>query len=210
MKKIFNVLLILIALQSCYSKSFFNTWGYRQPESQQREVEVYAGAGKTTITDPSPEETSYVDPVGVQFGADIPVFAINKKSFINSGLNFSFQGADYVDPGISGTVNLIYLNVPFLYTYDFNKVFYAEAGLQPGYLISAKDKYNGVTDNYRDYVNKFELGLPIGGGYRLNEKISFGVRGTYGLTKINNSGDGNDHNLLIVALVRYNLALPQK
>ena len=77
-------------------------------------------------------------------------------------------------------------------------------------VLSAKDKYNGMTDNYRDYVSKFELGVPIGAGYSLNDNISFGVRGTYGLLNINNSGEGNDHNLLIVALARYTLNLSKK
>jgi len=208
MKKMIVFFIFTLLFQSCW---WWEEERREQEEQEQRrQLNMMLGLGKTTIVDPTTGETSYVDPVGAQFGVELPVYLINKKSLISSGLNFSFQGADYVDPGITGTVKLTYLNIPFIYTYDFNKGFYAEAGLQPGYLISAKDKYNGMTDNYRDYVSKFELGLPIGGGYRLNDNISFGVRGTYGLTNMDNSDEGNDHNLLIVALVRYTLALPYK
>jgi len=83
--------------------------------------------------------------------------------------------------------------------------FFAEVGLQPGFLLAAKDKYNGHSDNYRDYISKFELGLPVGVGYRLNDLFTLSVRGIYGLTNINSDGMGNDHNLLVVGMVRYNI-----
>lgn len=181
-----------------------------EQERQQRALEIMMGLGKTTITDPSTGETSYVDPIGVQIGVESKIVKINEKSSVSTGLNVSFQGADYVDPGITGTVNLTYLNVPLLYTYNFGKNIYGEVGLQPGLLISAKDKYNGESHDFKDDVSKFELGLPVGAGYRLNDNISFGVRGIYGLTNIDNSGEGNDHNLLVVGLIRYEIGLPKK
>jgi hypothetical protein len=130
---------------------------------------------------------------------------MNWKVLNTIRLRVTFQGYDYVDPEVSGTVKLTYLNMPFLYKNNLSKKFYAEVGLQPEFLLAAKDKYNGRNDNYRDYISKFEVCLPVGVGYHLNDLFTLGVRGTYGLTNINSDGIENDHNLLVVGMVRYNI-----
>lgn len=206
MKKIIILLLMTMVCQSC--------WWWEEAERERREAErrqsemmFMLGLGKTTIVDPSTGETSYVDPIGAQVGIESRIVEVNEKSSLDIGLNLSFQGADYVDPGITGTVKLSYLNVPILFNYDFSKNIFAEVGLQPGFLISARDKYRDQNDNYSDAIKKIEVGLPVGVGYRLNDKIDLGIRATFGLTNINSNGEGNDHNLLVVARARYAIDL---
>jgi len=194
MKKIVILSLLTVVLQSCVVLQNIDNY----------ESYLLAGFGKTTIYNPD-GSTSYVDPVGAQIGIESKLIKLSEASTLSTGLNVTFQGSDYVDPGVSGTVKLTYLNVPFLYTNNLSKRFFAEVGLQPGYLLSAKDKYNGHRDNYRDYISMFELGLPVGVGYRLNDLFTIGVRGTYGLTNINSDGLGNDHNLMVVGMVRYDI-----
>jgi hypothetical protein len=75
-------------------------------------------------------------------------------------------------------------------------------------LLTAKDKYEGGSYNYRDYLKWYEMGLLIGGGYNINDKINVGARAGIGLTNINSEGNNKDHNLLISAIVRYNLTSP--
>jgi hypothetical protein len=56
------------------------------------------------------------------------------------------QGAkweDNTDGFIEGRTNLLYLNIPFVMRYRFKNGIFAEAGIQPGLLLLAKDKYNG-------------------------------------------------------------------
>jgi hypothetical protein len=205
MKKIIVLLFVTMICQSCY------IWEEEreraEAERRQMEMMFMLGLGKTTIVDPSTGETSYVDPIGAQVGIESKIVEINQKSSLISGINLSFQGADYVDPGITGTVKLTYLNVPMLFNYDFSEKIFAEVGLQPGLLISARDKYHDQNDNYSDAIKKIEVGLPVGIGYRLNDQIDLGVRATFGLTNINSNGEGNDHNLLVVARARYTIDL---
>ena len=97
--------------------------------------------------------------------------------------------------------------MPILYNYKTPGGFYAEAGLQPGYLLRAQDKYEGGEGwDYKDYMKKFELGLPVGVGYQVNKKLGLGARAIWGLTNNSDSGSGDkDHNYLIVGYINYNI-----
>lgn len=145
---------------------------------------------------------SFDDPVGAQVSVETKVYELNDNSSLSSGLGVSFQGGSYHDTEGSGTVHLAYLNVPMLYTYETPKRFYGEIGLQPGFLIRAKDNFEGVTYDYKDYASKFQLGLPVGIGYKLNENFSVGVRSTYGITSVENS-EGGYHNFLTIFHLNY-------
>jgi len=39
--------------------------------------------------------------------------------------------------------------------------FYGEIGLQAGILLSAKDNYNGESDDWKEYFKTFDLGIPL-------------------------------------------------
>ena len=54
--------------------------------------------------------------------------------------------------------------LPLVIRYQTKSGFYGEAGVQPGLLLSAKDKYSGITDNYKDHVKKFDFGIPCWSG----------------------------------------------
>lgn len=149
---------------------------------------------------------SWKDPFGFQVGIEAKVLEMNNNSSVNLGLGFSKQGAGWEEGELSGRVNLYYLNVPLLYRYTSNQWIYGEIGLQPGILLSAKDKYNGITEDYKYGVKTFELGLPVGAGYQISEQLAVGVRVTYGLTNLDKLGsDVADHNVLAVVIVRYSL-----
>jgi len=201
MKKIIILLLIAGAFQSCEILT---------------RITLSLGIGASTIHG-SP---SFKDPVGFQAGVESKILDVNKNTSLIGGLGFSYQGAGYEETMnyggtgyastvFSGRVRLSYLNVPLLYRYDFNKGFYAVVGLQPGLLVGAKDKYDSKSYDYKGHVNSFELGLPLGVGYRINDKIDFGLSGTYGLTNIDKPGEGTDHNILVVGLVRYTIDWPK-
>ena len=78
-------------------------------------------------------------------------------------------------------------------------------------MVGAKDKGESAdgfsyNEDYSDDVKAFELGLPVGVGYNINEHISVGVRGIWGLTNNNDFGDGyKDHNYMVIGVVRYNI-----
>ena len=198
MKKVFTIALMLAFFPLSAFCQYFSLFGL-------------LGIGSSVIFGGD----SWNDPVGVQIGLESPVYEISDNSMILTGLNFTWQGAGYKEtynePGyggstLSGRVRLGYLNVPVIYWFTLKDKIYGEIGLQPGVLLVAKDKYDGESYDYKDYTNKFELGLPVGAGYRLNELFDLGVRLTYGITSID-KGAGSDHNFLAVAYLRYHLPL---
>jgi len=200
MKKIIILSLFVAVMESCvimYDK---------EDHYKLHPLYLLPGIGASSIRG----SDSWVDPVGIQLGVETNICKINKSSQIRSGLGFSYQGAGYREPMVSGRVRLSYLNLPFIYSYEGKNKIYGEIGLQPGLLLSAKDKYNGTSYDFKDQVNSFELGLPVGVGYRINDRINLGIRGTYGLTKINKSGDVGDHNYMVVGLLRYAIDWPKK
>jgi hypothetical protein len=107
---------------------------------------------------------------------------------------------------LKGKVSLNYLNIPVLFNYHTNSGFYGEAGLQPGFLLRARDKIDGGESfDTKEYVNCFDLALPLGAGYHINDQISVGARATIGLTNLSNWGTGDkDHNYMVMGVVRYN------
>lgn len=208
MKKFILLLLVGCFLQSCGT--------YLDAVLSELTIQHWASLGKTVIVNPN-GTTSYVDPLGAQVGIETKILEIDKNSGINSGLNVSFQGSNYEDPGDVGAVHLTYLNVPFRYRYNLNNGIYGEIGLQPGLLMGAKYKGDWGTSDAMDDFKKFELGLPVGAGYRFPNGLELGIRATYGLTNIDNIdyannyeymgntdfGDEKIHNLTVLGVICY-------
>ncbi len=72
---------------------------------------------------------------------------------------------------------------------------FGDIGVQPQLLVSAKDKYEGNTDDYKDYVNGFDVGVPIGVGYEYKKRVGLSARYYMGLSNINKMDtDSKDHN----------------
>ncbi len=165
-------------------------------------LNVYGGPDYSMIT--SPEGNSWTGALGLQVGADAQI-PYNSQVPISSwaGIQISMQGARWEDDwgeGLTkGITRLWYLNVPLVTRYEFGNGFFAEAGLQPGFLLSAKDKYGDYSYNYKEYVKTFDLGIPLGIGYEFPNSFGVGLRVTPGVTNINagDYADYTDRNLVI-------------
>jgi hypothetical protein len=214
MKKLVFVFLSALLIHPCFSQ-------VQKGDSILSDLGVFAGPGLSTVMGGE----SWKGMFGFVVGADTKVYKFNPNSAITAGIGFAFQGAaweeDYsgynfntfssmeksgmsTTSSISGKVSLVYLFIPILYHHVFNNNLYAEAGLQPGFLLSAKDKYDGESYDYKDHVKTFDLGIPVGVGYQLNEKLSLGARATFGVLDINKEeSDTSDRNFMLVAVVRY-------
>jgi hypothetical protein len=163
---------------------------------------VYFGIGPSTITGQS---SSYNNRLGGHAGFQLHILDFGKYFSFRTDVNGSLQGGNYTDNSVSGQVQLIYLSLPLLLRFQSPGGFFAEIGMQPGYLLSANDKYAGTSNNYKDYVKSFDLGLPIGVGYEFKKMLVIGVRAIPGLTNINMNDPENlkDHNLLAVFRLSY-------
>lgn len=189
------------------------------------DVDAVIGAGIRNVNG----GVSWDPAVGGAAGAEATVLKCDYSSF-SVGLLFTLLGAAYVenvgiDPismyqtksamaenEFSGKVNLSYLQIPLLYRYQANSGFYGEVGIQPGLLMSAKDKVDGASSyDYKDYIKTFDLGIPLGAGYQINDRLSVGARAVFGVTNINTDGtemyssDDTDRNFALFAVARYTL-----
>jgi len=174
------------------------------------EFSAVAGISKSSIVG---ESESWKDPVG-GMGGVIVTFAkiLNESLWFRAELNLSMQGAKWEEENagmgvISGRVNLLYLNLPVVARYQHESGFFGELGIQPGFLLSAKDKYEGTSEDYKDYVNAFDFGIPIGIGYEFKNNLGVGLRVVPGITNINKDPDGEstakDRNLVAALRVTY-------
>ena len=162
---------------------------------------------KSSITGDS---DSWKDPFGAQGGV-IVEFA---KNFVNAmsvraEANISMQGAkweeDYGEGIEKGVTRLLYLNVPLVLRYQSEGGFYGELGIQPGLLLSAKDKYQGISVDYSEYLRKFDFSIPIGVGYEFENNFGVGVRVIPGISNINSSDydEYKDHNFVFAVRATY-------
>lgn len=126
-----------------------------------------------TLSSINGESESYDKPlIGGQVGFSY-LFGAGPIGF-KPGINVAMAGSKYHDTYFDGSVRLIYLNAPLLANYTTPSGFFAEAGLQPGVLLSARDKYDGNCYNYKDYTNSFDLGVPLGIGYICKNGLGVG------------------------------------
>jgi len=75
--------------------------------------------------------------------------------------------------------------------------------------LSAKENYEDENDDIKDYMKIFDMGIPMGIGYQINEKISVGLRFIPGITKIFEDADldDNERNMVFALRGTYTLNL---
>lgn len=76
-----------------------------------------------------------------------------------------------------------FINLPILLKYEVNK-FSAFLGPQFGFVVSAKEKFNGRADDWMDNTAATEFSAILGIGYTLISNIGFDVRYQLGLSSI--------------------------
>lgn len=132
---------------------------------------------------------------GFHAGLGIRLVELNEVFGIRTELTFSTQGAKYKDTYVSGKVMMNYISLPVLVRAGTASGFYGEAGVQPAVLISAKDKYEDETYDFKEYVNGFDLSALLGAGYQKN-RLGVGIRIAQGLSNINKDSDDKDRNFV--------------
>lgn len=116
---------------------------------------------------------------------------------VSAGLLYSMQGVrDDVPQGSSKYCN-DYINIPILANFYVWKGLALKVGIQPGFMVSSKykwddgDGHDGDTDT-KDYYESFDFSVPVGASYEWNGYV-LDLRYNIGVTKVNkNSGPGID------------------
>lgn len=171
--------------------------------AQERAPYVYIGIQKNSITSSDPE-SSWKDPIGGQVGVGIPLIFFGEALSIRAELNGSLQGAKWEDYGYKGRTDLWYINLPLTVRYKLKVGIFGEIGLQPGILLTAKDHYEGGgTESYTEYLHRFDLSIPIGIGYDINNNLGVGIRVIPGITNLEKDEGEKDHNFVVGLRVFY-------
>lgn len=143
----------------------------------------------------------YKGKTGFHLGAFAELEILNKFA-LQPELLFSTQGGKFeYEPNSEGYQDLTlksstsYLNLHLLAKYNIVNKVYFEAGPQLGFLMSAKDAWNGTLDNGDDYseeqdakkdYKKIDFGLSFGVSYKIDKSISLSGRYNFGVSNISN------------------------
>ncbi len=103
-----------------------------------------------------------------------------------------------------------YFLVPALAKYNFKSHFFAEAGLQFGLMYNAWVEFNSniegntakITDHNEEMINRIDMGLAAGTGYRLLKGMGWtiGVRYYYGLINVYKDKPGTKNSALFLKM----------
>ena len=120
--------------------------------------------------------------IGFQVGA-FGEFKVSDKFAIQPELLFTSLGAKS-DSSPAETLSLGYIAIPVMAKYFVSEKFSLELGPQLGFLISAKSKFDGNSQDVKDGFNSTDFGMNLGAGYDVAENINLGLRYTFGLSNV--------------------------
>ena len=176
-------------------------------------------SGAEIVTGTSTENANFMVDFAVGVEAE---YGLAEKFSLAAGILYSRQGCDfgefkgsygYTTVGWDKNQNKLgYLNIPIVANYYLAKGFAIKAGIQPGFLLSATKKVDGIgitpnqDDDFKDACKSFDLSIPLGLSYETDNVVIDG-RYNLGVTKINKDGDDSMKNSVIQFTIGYKFAL---
>lgn len=110
-------------------------------------------------------------------------------------LIYSGEGGRITDGDDRANFNLNYINIPLLVQFTSTSGFYAEAGPQIGFLMSAKidTKVGGVSSDQdiKDELKSTNFSAAVGAGFRMPSGLGIGARYNVGLGNISDDSNGD-------------------
>ncbi|MEL4457324.1 porin family protein [Lutimonas vermicola] len=125
------------------------------------------------------------------FGA-IGDYYFSDRWSIRSGLAYNSMGASF----LGSDLKLDYLNIPLNANWHFGgtRKWNLNFGFTPGFLMKAEIE----GEDFKDFVESFQLALTYGIGYKIEITDRFSIlvdyQGLYGMTNINSEGGDNNIN----------------
>ncbi len=202
MKKFFCLLLLVFIGQVVFAQ---NKPSQDEGKKKKKTDKFLFGVGGFQLASITGDASSYDSPLpGFVVGFGIKLVDFGNNWSVITDLEYSQQGSKYKDTYASGKAILGYLNLPIVGRYRTKSGFFGEAGLQPGILLSAKDKVGGSTYDFKDQVKSFDLAVPLGVGFGFQNGFDVEVRVAPGLLNLNKEGNDKSHNLVSGLRVAFN------
>lgn len=155
---------------------------------------------------------------GLSLGFNVNALTLSDQTSIKTGLAYTMQGGAYqsyqYEPGgkmgsYKAKVRLNYLQLPITVKHHVKERWYAEAGIQTGLLLSARDHHSSGTDKMKDTYKPLDFGLILGAGYRSTQKWGVGIQFTPGISNINRKNGpyekAKDRNSALALKLSYHL-----
>ena len=146
---------------------------------------------------------------GAEFG-----YMFSEQFGATAGVLVSMQGCNYKDYEILGSTlkdhseTLTYLNIPILANLYLLPGLAVKAGVQPGFLLSAKEKWtvNGhdESESGTEGYKKFAFSIPVGLSYEISDFV-IDARYHFGLTNIYDTDLVKVKNGVIMLTVGYKI-----
>nr|WP_315179588.1 porin family protein [uncultured Flavobacterium sp.] len=144
---------------------------------------VKGGLNISTITNADVDGVNTKSLVGFHVGF-FGEFMISNKFAIQPEVLYSAQGTELEFEGISGDLKLDYITIPVMAKYYVADAFSLELGPQIGFLVSAKAKSGGESEDVKDELKSTDVSLNFGAGYNITPNFMIGVRYSLGLTRL--------------------------
>lgn len=184
---------------------------------------AHAGAGYVNVSNlefQSPvsknETNDFSSSIGALLGVECE-YMVSDNFGLSAGLDYFYAKSNEISQETLGTkYHDMYfthsmVNIPILAQYHFGK-FAVKAGLQPGFTVAAELSMNGNTatigpegadKEYKDYLNSFNLSLPVGLSLDCGASTTLDLRCAIPLTKMNKESfynNGKDAKMLSIML----------
>ena len=134
---------------------------------------------------------------------------------VSAGVLYSMQGAKWSEGDYTSKVCADYINIPILANFYVWKGLALSVGVQPGFMVSAKNKWDdGDRDgdvDIKDGCESFDFSIPVGASYEWNDFV-LGVRYNIGVTDMYKVEEGvedddNGKNGVLAITLSYKFAL---
>lgn len=144
---------------------------------------VKGGLNISTITNADVDGVNSKSLIGFHVGF-FGEFMISNKFAIQPEVLYSAQGTELEFEGVSGDLKLDYITIPVMAKYYVADAFSIELGPQIGFLVSAKAKSGGESEDVKDELKSTDVSLNFGAGYDITPNFMIGVRYSFGLTRL--------------------------
>jgi len=139
----------------------------------------------------------------IRFAGHLGIYTIiSLDYFLKLQFDFMYSQQGHGSDSGDGGLNLSYINIPILARYEMSYNINLNAGLQVGFLLSAKTKIFDAKFDVKNQFKTIDIGLPLGIGLDFSDKkFNVNLRYIIGLSNISsNTGETRKNNVFQISV----------